>query len=162
MKIVDIARTYVGKKEIPQNAGFVDQTLENEMLKCGWQKGFAWCAIIAKLWAKKAYPDNKDLDRLFSASAVQTFNNFKRAGYEISEKPVLGSIVIWQRYKDGQRTWQGHAGVVSQVISDKEFKSIEGNSSPIGSREGDRVVENPRVISKKETGLNVLGFIILK
>jgi hypothetical protein len=55
--------------------------------------------------------------------------------------------------------WEGHAGIVSEVLSDSEFKSIEGNTSTQGSRNGDRVAENPRNTKVKPNGLNVLGFI---
>lgn len=160
--VVEIAKNDLGKVEKPQNSGFFDSALEEEMKGVGWQKGYAWCALISERWAKKAFPDKaEEFDKLFDASAVKTFRNFAKAGYKISATPVLGSLVIWQKYKDGQASWQGHAGIVSEVISDKEFKSIEGNGSTKGSREGTTVVEQRRRIVKLDTGLNVLGFIIL-
>lgn len=160
--LIDIARLDLGKVEKPNNGGFVDPQLEKEMISVGFQKGNAWCALISERWAKKAFPAKAaEFDKLFSASAVTTFGNFKKAGYTISQKPVAGSVVIWQKYVNGQSSWTGHAGVVSQVISDTEFKSIEGNTNSSGGREGNIVAEKTRRIAKLETGLNVLGFIIL-
>lgn len=160
--LVEIAKKDLGKVEKPNNGGFADDQLEKEMIQVGWQKGFAWCALISERWAKKAFPAQApQFDKLFSASAVETFKNFQKAGYKISATPVLGAVVIWQKHDKGQPSWQGHAGIVSEVISDSEFKSIEGNGSVKGSREGTTVVEQRRKVVKLETGLNVLGFIIL-
>jgi hypothetical protein len=162
VSVVDIAKKDLGKVEKPNNSGFVDPVLEKEMAEVGWQNGFAWCALIAERWAKKALPaKHAELNKLFSASAVTTFENFRKAGYKISPTPVLGALVIWQKYKNNQPSWQGHAGIVSEVISDTEFKSIEGNGSVKGSREGTTVVEQRRKVLKLDTGLNVMGFIQL-
>lgn len=162
LNIVDIAKSDLGKVEKPNNSGFADPQLEKEMIAVGWQTGNAWCALISERWAKKAFPaKSAEFDKLFSASAVTTMANFKKAGYKISSTPVLGSVVIWQKYEKGQPSWQGHAGIVSEVINDKEFKSIEGNGSVKGSREGTTVVEQHRKILRLDTGLNVMGFIIL-
>lgn len=162
MGIVEVAKQDLGKVEKPNNGGFIDPVLEKEMIEVGWQKGFAWCALISERWAKKAFPEKfADLNRLFSASAVETFVNFKKAGYTISQTPVLGALVIWRKYNDGQPSWQGHAGIVSEVISPTQFKSIEGNGSVKGSREGTTVVEQTRKLAKLDTGLNVMGFILL-
>lgn len=161
-KILEIAKKDLGKVEKPGNGGFKDPQLEKDMIAVGFQKGFAWCALISEKWAKQAYPSKAaEFDRLFSASAVTTFRNFQKAGYQISKTPVAGALVIWQRHKNGVKSWQGHAGIVSEVISDSEFKSIEGNGSVKGSRDGTTVVEVRRRIVKLDTGLNVLGFIIL-
>lgn len=161
-RLVEIAKKDLGKKEKPGNGGWYDEYLQKEMEKDGWSKGMAWCAFIVEKWVEEAYPWKEEaLDKLFSGSAVLTFRNFKKAGYKISKTPVLGSIVVWQKYKQGVPHWSGHAGIVSEVISDKEFKSIEGNTNSKGSREGNIVAEKHRKIMKFETGLNVLGFIVL-
>jgi hypothetical protein len=160
--IVAIARKDLGQLEKKNNGGFEDQQLESEMIAVGWKKGYPWCSFIVELWVIKTFPDRKDeLAKLFSPSAVTTFQNFKNAGYTISQTPVVGAIVIWQRYDNGKATWQGHAGIVSQVINQFKFKSIEGNGSLQGSSEGIAVVELLRKITKVKTGLNPLGFIIL-
>lgn len=160
--LVEAARKDLGKKEKPGNSGWYDKLLEKHMKEDGWSHGMAWCAFIVEKWAEEAYPDQEQkLDKLFSGSAVQTFRNFKKAGYTTSKTPVVGAIVIWQKHVKGAPHWSGHAGIVSEVINDKEFKSIEGNTNSAGSREGNVVAEKHRKIMKFETGLNVLGFIIL-
>lgn len=162
MKNVDVARKYIGQREKQGNV-FDENTVLGKMLhKAGQRNGESWCAYFAEAVCVEAYPEkHKELTDLFSASAVRTFENFKREGFTISEKPELGAIVVWKRWKEGQPTWQGHVGIVSEVGKDY-FKSIEGNTNALGSREGDSVQEKTRkVMTTLETGLNVLGFIVL-
>lgn len=163
MKLSEVARQYLGQTEKPSNSGFNDLEFEMKMAAVGWQKSHAWCAYFAELVAKETYPEkHQQLDKLFSASAVQTFKNFKDEGYTISSTPVKDSVVVWQNYKDGKAQWSGHVGIVSNVLSDTSFQSIEGNTSDSKSREGYIVAEHTRSTASKKTGLNVLGFIVLE
>lgn len=161
MRQIDLAREYLGKKEKPKNSGFEDPEFEADMIKFGeWQKGYPWCACFAQMIFRKAYPEKNDvLRKLFSPSTRDTINNFKAAGYKIYAKPSVGALVIWASYVGGKMQSTGHAGIVTEVINENNFKSIEGNTSGAGSRNGDRVAENPRNLSVKSTGLNVMGFI---
>lgn len=73
-----IARQYLGKTEKPSNKGFNDLVFENKMISVGFQSGQAWCAYFAELVAKEALPlKAAQLNKHFSASAVQTFKNFQ-------------------------------------------------------------------------------------
>lgn len=156
----EIAANYIGQTEIKGNMGFKDPCFEEKMRAVGFQDTHAWCAYFAELVFKEAYPDNKDLDKLFSASAVKTFGNFKEAGYMISQTPEIDTLVIWQNMKDGKPHWTGHAGIVSKVTDHETFSSIEGNTNNDGSREGVKVVDRTRkVIPDIKNGLKVMGFI---
>jgi hypothetical protein len=162
MKIIDTARKYIGQKEMPNNT-FDEYTSLGRLVKsAGQTDGEAWCSYFAEGVACEAYPNAAmELQKLFSASAVATFSNFKKSNKHISALPVLGAVVVWQKYKNDAPTWQGHVGIVSKVEQDGSFWSIEGNSNRAGSREADSVVELHRRIVKNSNGLNVLGFIIL-
>lgn len=164
MSIVEIARRDIGKKEKPGNSGFVDPTLEARMKAVGWVPGWAWCACIQEVWAWEAYPELKDkIKGLFVPSAVNTHRNLVKAGYISSMIPTVGAFVYWQKMDDGKPLWTGHAGVVSRVIDDKEFYSIEGNTNAAGSREGDSVQEKHRFVNPAvKDGLKVMGFVTLK
>lgn len=152
---IDIAKKYINHKEKPGN-NFDDDTPLGKILKeAGHKDGEAWCAYFMEAVFVET------LRSLFSASTVQTFQNFKNAGYEISNVPKVGALVIWQRYKDGKPTWAGHAGLVTKVQSDGVFFTIEGNTNSSGSREGDSVQEKMRKNVKVENGLNILGFVII-
>lgn len=163
MILVETARKDIGKKEKPGNTGFVDPILEKEMRTVGWQPGWAWCAGIQEKWVWAAFPELKEsVKGLFVPSAVNTFRNLVKAGYSHSMIPTEGALVYWQHIQDGKELWTGHAGVVSRVVSDTEFYSIEGNTNSSGSREGDSVQEKHRFIRPVTNGLKVIGFVMLR
>lgn len=164
--IVDIARSFVGMQEIPGNMGFKDDVFEDLMEDCGWQKGQAWCTYFTELVWKIAYQEYNSsviptLDRLFSAGAVKTYNNFKQSGkFIVDKKPEIGSVVIWQTWKDNLPQWTGHAGIVTEIIGGNKIRTIEGNTNSKGGREGIEVAEKIRRLSfDVRSGLVVKGFI---
>ncbi len=164
-KVIEVALKYVGQKELENNV-FSDSTeLGKRLHGAGQKDGNPWCALFVESVFKEAYPERfKEFDKVFSASAVETYKNFTKAsnasGYMLNALPKEGNIVIWQKYQDGKPQWQGHAGIVYQLKSSWEFTSIEGNSSEKGSREGTSVViQNRKVIANVWNGLKVLGFI---
>jgi hypothetical protein len=161
MSIIEVAKKDIGKKEKPGNSGFQDPEHEKRLLAVGWQRGWAWCACQLEAWAWEAYPEKKEqIKGLFVASAVNTFKNLVQAGFKKHDVPKVGTFVFWQKYEDGKGVWTGHCGVVIEVISDVAFKSIEGNASAAGSRNGDGVYIVNRVVKKEvQDGLKVIGFI---
>ena len=161
MKPSEVASQYIGQTEIKGNMGFKDPCFEEKMKAVGFQDGHAWCAYFAELVFKEAYPEKfTELDKLFSASAVQTFKNFEAAGYEISGTPEQDSLVIWQTQKQGKPHWTGHAAIVAKVIDHETFESIEGNTNMAGSREGIMVNTRTRkVLLNIKDGLKVIGFV---
>jgi hypothetical protein len=162
-KLVEVARKDLGKKEKPGNSGFEDHQLEKDMLAVGWSYGWAWCSCILEKWVWEAFPDLKDkVKGMFVPSAVNTFRNLVRAGYKPSMTPAVGALVFWQKIEDGEPKWMGHTGVVSEVIDNDSFKSIEGNTSKKGSRNGEYVLENARNVNPNvQNGLKVIGFITM-
>lgn len=162
MKQIEIAKKYLGFRELPGNAGFVDKLFEMKLRVLGWKKGQAWCSYFMWLVFIEAIADRKDeLNKLFSAGAVKTFDNFKTAGFKITQDPTVGALVIWQKYVNGVPTWQGHAGICIEVLEDGEYVTIEGNTNAMGGREGDRVATKVRKTAIKANGLNIKGFIII-
>jgi hypothetical protein len=164
MTTIDVARKYIGQKELPGNR-FIDDPkvagdLGERIKKAGQKDGEAWCAYFVEAVLREAYPTRSaEIDKYISASAVKTFENLKNAKYKVSKLPTVGDIVVWQKYKDGEKTWQGHIGIVSKVINGNVFMAIEGNTSDGKSREGTTVMEHRRTLSVLTTGLNVMGFI---
>ena len=163
--IIETALSYVGQKEIPNNLGFEDKNFEQEMKSEGWMPRYAWCAISAKLMWKKAYTKYKpeilpELDELFSIAATKTFNNFKKFGWRVDRIAEQGSLIIWQHYEDGKKTWKGHAGIV-KMLSNEFIHTIEGNTNGEGSRNGDQYMEKIRKYNFEpvKNGLVLMGFI---
>jgi len=164
-KVVETSLKYVGEKELNGNVFDPNSDFGKKLHSVGQKDGESWCAYFTEMVFKEAFPAKAaELDKLFSASAVQTFKNFthpiKGKGYSQNHIPAVGNLVIWQKYVNGQPTWQGHAGIVSKVISTWEFESIEGNTNEAGSREGNTVaIKQRKVLAKVDNGLKVLGFI---
>lgn len=167
-KAVEVALKYVGQKELTGNVFSDDSDFGKKLHAVGQKDGDPWCALFAELVFKEAYPEKfKELDKLFSASAVQTYKNFTHKdnglGYSENAMPEVGDLVIWQMIKEGVPQWQGHAGIVHSVEKHPNnwiFKSIEGNTNEQGSREGVTVaIKERRVLAKVWNGLKVLGFI---
>lgn len=160
MRPEEVAIKYLGQTEKTGNMGFNDPAFEKKMEAVGFSKGQAWCAYFAELVFKEAYSERlQELDKLFSASAVQTYRNFRDASYPISNVPQPGMLAIWQMQKDGKPHWSGHAGIVVSVNSVNDFESIEGNTNDHGGREGYIVARKSRTTKKVKNGLQVLGFI---
>lgn len=161
MKVIDTARKYLGQKELTGNKFDNNTELGKRLHEAGQKDGEAWCAYLGEAVCTEAYPEKaKDLQKLFSASAVQTFKNFVAADFTVTAVPFPGALVVWRRYQDAKPMWQGHLGIVTEVTPGG-FKSVEGNSNAQGSRDSDSVVENTRTEKYNPDGLTVMGFIIL-
>lgn len=175
--IVRNAHRDLGQKEIRGNQGWIDPDFEAEMRLTGWELGQAWCSY----WAEKTWVQSylmyssiyvRTLQRLFSANAVQTFENFKYLSrFKTDLTPSLGALAVYEKVKNGlpsrvgSSKWvRGHIGIVGQII-DPDFKryiTYDGNSNSSGSREGIEVASNERCVFDeidKKNGLKLLGFI---
>jgi hypothetical protein len=164
MRPSEEARKYIGEKEILGNKGFVNPAMEAEMKEEGWQKGYAWCMVLARVVFVNAFPAmSVKLRKLFVPGVLNTFRNLKKAAYPIAELPQVDALVIWAQVKEGVQTGFGHAGIVSELV-ENGFKSIEGNTGDENTREGYIVRENTHKIAEKGrvNGLKLIGFVIIK
>jgi len=170
-QILKTATYYLGFREIGNNEGFEDAIFEKYMRDRGFETGLAWCSFFAELVYWGTYiKRQKELDKLFNGSAVQTFHNFKNSDWNVSGVPAPGSLAVWQKYQDGVSRWQGHIAIVesSKIImkgveSKGVITTIDGNSNEDGSRNGYMVARVTRVLNWEENnGLRILGFIIPK
>lgn len=169
MSIYCSSKQYVGQEEVPGNLAFKNKYFQDKMKERGWSEGQAWCAYAAELFWYEGYnrinPQfARDTANLFSANAIRTYNNLVANGFDVSQVPEVGDLVVWQSYRKGiQRKsgkwFLGHIGVVSE-ITDKCFISIEGNGNKDGGREGLEVVEKERKYTFNiNNGLRLIGFI---
>jgi len=168
-RIIDIAKSFIGMQEIQGNMGFKNTYFEYLMEETGWQKNQAWCAYFCELVWKITYqeisPDTISiLDKLFAAGAVKTFNNFKESElFMVDKHPEPGAIVIWQNWKNNLPNWTGHAGIVTSIINDNQFDTIEGNTNSKGGQEGIEVTKKVRRLNfDARNGLVLKGFIHAK
>lgn len=171
-KIIEIAKSYVGVREIGQNQGFTNKQLEKELLAIGWIKGQAYCAKFGQLVWSKAYANFDstiiyDLNKLFTANAVKTYENFKKSPLfktASSGKPEPGDLIIWASVKNDELKkvdiWTlGHLGI---SIEGKQLKidTVEGNTNEQGLRTGNGIWEKERDYSfYNNNGLRLIGFV---
>jgi hypothetical protein len=161
-RIIAAAKSIIGQHEKAGNSGFVDPLFEKRMQQVGWLKFQAWCAYTVELIWKEAFTDKHSLytliDKLFSGSALATWNNFKQSKqFSTGQIPKAGAIAIFQH----GRSSQGHTGVVVEVLKPNVFAAVEGNTNDSGGREGIEVADKIRKtgLPFNPRGLNLLGFI---
>lgn len=150
-----------GISEIGADAGFSDAEFQKALKELGWSAGMAWCVFYSKYIWSKILPKKKwDVAKnLLTGNSQTTWANFEKdkSGYfELSSKPKVGSIAIWQ-YPDA--TWKGHAGVVTSVDRNT-FLAQEGNYAGKVSAGVKRQLIFDKVVEKE--GFKLLGFINIK
>ena len=160
--VVEIAKSYIGQKEIKGNQGFEDKNFEAKMKAVGFVNGYAWCCLFAELcWISSFVSKNKELTKLFSASVVKTLGNFNASPkYKLQRKAVPGALAVFQTIRNGKKHWTGHIGIVEKTGGD-HFICIEGNTNGSGGREGIEVARRIRKYNfDNNNGLVLQGFIV--
>lgn len=157
-RIVEIAFSHLGEKEIPGNRGWLNKKFEAMMKSVSWYFRAPWCAFFCKLVWKEA---GQDVSLLSGSTSVMIDKATKAGNWH--SLPVEGAIVIWATFKNGKRQKSGHAGIVTDVGPSKLFETIEGNTTDKGGREGEVVARRIHSFSKPEwskwDGLRLMGFI---
>lgn len=160
--IIGFSKVVLGQQEKPGNAGFKSAWIEEKMIERGFTPKDPWCSLAVELILFETYKGTiyeDHINRLCSKSAVESWKNFNRDGsFPCNHIPVPGAAVFWQLYKNNQKSWQGHAGIVIDVMKDHYF-CIEGNSNSAGGREGFEWAYKRRDFSKPANGLRLLGFV---
>lgn len=164
MDIVQVAKQFVGTKEIGNNHGFDNPYFEVLLSRLGWTRGASWCAYSAML---KWYLYYQGQDKVY-AKIKHVLHPHCRTMWDRAESsqvvkvgqiPMIGAIVVWAVGTDGS----GHCGVVVEVNPDGTFVTVEGNTSDKakGSQnngDGEYIRERNMKSSPK---WRLLGFIYL-
>ena len=174
--VLETAREWVGIQEISGNMGFDNARFQHLMKIAEWNEREAWCLYFCELcctvpmYSGKSKTHAKLLE-LFSGSAVQTYNNFRKdtSGlFVVDHIPVPGAIAIWQTYRDGKADWTGHGAIV-ELVKELQFSSIDGNTNSEGGREGKEIARMAGSYRHRldtafqvNNGLRLKGFIKLK
>jgi hypothetical protein len=151
---LQIARTYVGQKEVGRNGGkFVDDCLK----LVGLGTGFAWCQAFVYRCYHEAAISLKIPNTCFRTAGVLNCWNNTAPNRRILKKDAthLNILAGYQFIMDYGKGL-GHTGIVIAVNADKTFTAIEGNTNESGSREGDRVAVKVRSINDAK----LRGFIV--
>lgn len=157
MTISEIAKSYIGQREISGNKGFENEEFEAKMRKVGFYTGAPWCGFFALL----VWSEAKQKNSVLSASSRQLIDKATKVKNWHAE-PIEGAVVVWATFKNGKRQKTGHIGIVSKVDG-KKYNTVEGNTTDKGGREGIMVAERFRELRdevwKTENGLRLMGFV---
>jgi len=155
-RILEIAKGFIGEREVSGNKGFINKVFESQMRGAGFYTGAPWCGFFAMLVYSLA--ENKALS-LLTSSAVKTMKRASKAG-NWHTVAVPGAVVIYRMFKNGKPLLTGHIGIVTEVHKDS-FNTVEGNTTDKGGREGVMVAERFGRSYKWDTenGLRLMGFI---
>lgn len=166
--LASYAKTFEGVREVGgNNKGEFVRMFQKAV--DGTASGEAWCSAMAsyciKTWGnvmKSAIdiPGFKYSSALVLSESVCNFWFNNPASFRI-EKPEVGSLILWRRWVDGKASWQGHIGIVVNLVSDDVVQTIEGNTSSDNSneRDGDGVFLKNRHIKRNYGSLRPLGFL---
>lgn len=148
-----------------ENRGFTNAAFESMMKKVGWTTGQAWCAFYVKLVYMQFFSfDREWLSINFTGSAAGNFIRVQQLNQKGDKRyiainrdePEVGDIACWGR------VGRGHTGIVTEVINKNRVKTIEGNTTLSGAREGDGVRTLTRTVkvgTLSGDGLIFLGYI---
>lgn len=165
--LVEFARIFIGIKEVGGNNRGEFVSMFQKAVD-GKAQGEAWCAAAVSYWIKtstRILSDSLGADIAISSPLQLSesvcnfyFNNSEK--YRLS-KPQVGSLILWRRWANGKSTWQGHIGIVADIVNDDVVRTIEGNTSSDGpnQREGDGVFLKSRSITRHYGSLRPLGFM---
>jgi hypothetical protein len=148
------AKKWIGIKELTNH----NDGLEVEMFQKavdGKAQGESWCMGFVQFCLQQA--ENKlglRSNMYHSEHCLTVWNKTPKEMQRIHACP--GCVVIWQH---GDTT-QGHTGIVTELIDEDNFSTIEGNTGDgLGIvRDGDGVYRRTRSIRGAGT-MKVLGFI---
>jgi hypothetical protein len=130
--------------KVGKNKGFVDASFQSMMKQVGWKDGEAWCAYYVKLVLLQLYSfDREWITKNITGSAYGNLlkvielngKGDKRyiATTNPNELPQVGDVFS-QLGSQG-----GHTGIVIEILDGTKVKTIEGNTSLKGVREGEGV-----------------------
>lgn len=171
--IVLTVTSLIGKEEKPNNSGFKDPVFEKEMRAVGFHTGDSWCVFTCIYTYHKVLKDawpkaDSVLMKLASGNSQSFYRNVSldKSGYFfITDSAMVGSICIWQHYKNGVGQWSGHAGLVDTVFRQGykyDYHDVEGNTNSNGSSNGTTVLPKYRRYNwTNQNGLRNKGFIMI-
>ena len=154
LSLVEVATKYIGIKESTNHNDGPEVEMFQKAVD-GKAQGESWCMAFCQFCLQQVEQIENIRSNVFhSEHCLTVWNKTDKTLH--SNKPEPGYIVIWQH---GDTT-QGHTGIVTDVVDDNHFGTIEGNTAD-GSgvvRDGDGVYRRTRSIVGAGS-MKVLGFI---
>jgi len=156
MMLVREARKWLWVRESGYNRGAEVERFQREV--DGKATGEPWCAGFAAFCVnqvdrdyRKTYGNDPLPNWLCPTEHCLTLWNKTDIRSRIAADEIYpGSLIIWQFWKNGKPTSNGHIGIIIQWIAANDFMTIEGNTKDRDTvvREGDGVHMMRRMVSK--------------
>lgn len=166
--LASFAKIFIGVKEVGGNNRGEFVSMFQKAVD-GKAQGEAWCAAFSSFCIKNTSKLMKDSvgDESFDFNpkielSESTCNLwFKNPTTQRLNAPEVGCLMIWRHWKNGLPTWQGHIGIVVNIIDSNIVQTVEGNTSSDGpnDRDGDGVFLKNRAINRNYGTLKLLGFL---
>lgn len=161
-RIIDVSASYLHVVEIGKNERFNDEEYQRKLAKIGWKPGYAWCMFDAKLMWLEVYRNTtmyNEVNKVLTGGVVVSYRRAKESELiKVQQKPVIGGIVCWSTGNG-----RGHAGIITHIVDDFTVKTIEGNTSRAGVRDGDKRMVKHRKLqptAKHNSDWHYLGTIV--
>lgn len=137
--VVDIAFAEVGQSESPKNSN------KTKYGKWFGLDGVAWCGMFCSWVYAHAGAKLPKIGFTKGFAGCQTaVAHFKKTG-EITTKPQIGDLVFFDWNTDGR---YDHVGIFNGwKVKDKEFYTIEGNTSLTNQSNGGQVMSRTRNVN---------------
>lgn len=155
-KLIEEAKKYIGVTEQGDNAGKMVEEFQKAV--DGKAQHESWCCAFVMYCLSKVEQENGFSSILPKTEHCLTLWNNSPKECK-SEMPKVGHLVVWQFYKEGKPTSNGHIGIVTSVDG-MRIKTIEGNTGPSSAveRNGDGVYAKDRSIKGSET-MKIVGYL---
>ena len=137
-KALAVASTQVGVREKSRNSG---PEVDAYLRSVGLGPGYAWCAAFVH-WCFDQGSAALALDNPCprTAGALRLFEMATSSGWQVAPADVLPGDVFVIDHGHGL----GHVGFTESRKDDNSWWTVEGNTNPGGSREGDGVYRRTR------------------
>jgi hypothetical protein len=150
---VDIARAEVGTRETSRNQGpGIAKYWADTTYPTGYKNREPYCAAFVCWVCAEAERRGHGVGPVPNSAAVRNIVSWARmigkgaivfTGTSKKYRPQAGDLVWWAFGGNAPN----HIGIVAALDGANQIRTIEANTNPAGSREGDGVYERKRTIS---------------
>ncbi|OXB01758.1 hypothetical protein B0A75_04770 [Flavobacterium oncorhynchi] len=134
-EILKVAEKEIGQTEKPANSN------KTKYGKWFGLDGVAWCGIFVSWCYAQAGSQLPKIGFLKGYAGCQTAVAYFKKMNQTTSKPVEGDIVFFDWNADGR---YDHTGLFVKWVNDKEFQTIEGNTSFGNDSNGGNVMKRVR------------------
>lgn len=146
--LLRVARATVGASEVPANTN-AGPYVERVLQRTGNRRGDPWCAAWVTDIGVIALGDAWPVRRTASVQQMANWAREQQCRYIGATAPAVVGDLFCLYFPSLQRF--AHVGIVSSVAEDgMTIRTIEGNTSGAGSREGWLVAERSRVLTSAD------------